>query len=86
LSNNSISLKLIFDINVGVGRVILSVVTWSKKQSKGQVDNPKPNAFGLPKLGIVFMLGTELKVPIVEIEILGSSVPNSKSSIKITLS
>jgi len=82
LSNNSISLKLIFDMNVGVGRVILSVATWFKKQLKGQVDNPKPKAFVLPKFGIGFI--PELIDPVVEIEILGSSVPDSKSSYKTT--
>jgi hypothetical protein len=84
LSNNSISLKLIFDTKVGAGRVILSVVTKFEKQLAPQVDRPKPNAFVLPKFGIVFMPGPELKDPVVEIEILGSSVPDSKSSYRTT--
>jgi hypothetical protein len=61
------------------------VVTKFEKQLAPQVDRPNPNAFVLPKFEILFMPGFEPNVPVVEIEILESSIPDSKSSDKMTL-
>jgi hypothetical protein len=52
-------------MNVGVDRLILSVVTKLEKQLAAQVDLPKPNAFVLPKFEILLMPWLELKVPVV---------------------